>query len=88
MDMPKPMTANNYDKLAKRYSTVSKEIAEETMSDAAEDNDEVVDTSISHDCTWQRRGYSSLNGCTVAISMETGKYSMLNQCLDIAKGVP
>ena len=81
MDMPKPMTANNYDKLAKRYSTVSKEIAEETMSDAAEeirskvskDNDEVVDTSISHDCTWQRRGYSSLNGCTVAISMETGK---------------
>ena len=81
MDMPKPMTANNYDKLAKRYSTVSKEIAEETMSDAAEeirskvskDNDEVVDTSISHDGTWQRRGYSSLNGCTVAISMETGK---------------
>ena len=26
MDMSKPMTANNYDKLAKRYASVLKEI--------------------------------------------------------------
>ena len=51
MNMQKPMTGDNYDKLTKRYSTISKEIAEETMSYAAEeirskvstDNDEVVD---------------------------------------------
>lgn len=81
MDMPKPMTANNYDKLAKRFADVTQEVAEDTMldcaneirADATEDEDGIVDTAISHDGTWQRRGHSSLSGCTAAISMETGK---------------
>jgi len=84
MNMPKPMTANNYDKLAKRFAKVTQEVVEETMMDCANEirannpesvnnDDDIVDTAISHDGTWQRRGYSSLNGCTAAISMETGK---------------
>lgn len=82
MDMPRPMTANNYDKIVKRYAKVSKTIADQTMTDAAEEirsmvndvtDDQVVDTSVSHDGTWQRRGHSSFNGCTTAISMESGK---------------
>ena len=82
MDMPKPMTANNYDKLAKRFANVTQEVAEETMNDCADEirsnapesnDDDIVDTAISHDGTWQRRGYASLSGCTAAISMDTGK---------------
>ena len=44
MDMPKPMTAKNNDKLSKRYSSVSKEIAEETMSDAAKEKRPKIST--------------------------------------------
>ena len=32
MDMPKPMTKNNYDKIVKKFVTVS-EVANETMND-------------------------------------------------------
>ena len=39
--------------------------------DANESN--ITDTAVSSDGTWQRRGYSSLNGAVVAISMETGR---------------
>ena len=37
------------------------------------DENGVIKTAISCDSTWQRRGFSSLNGCVTAISMETGK---------------
>ena len=32
----------------------------------------VVDTGVSVDCTWQKRGFTSLNGAVAAISIETG----------------
>ena len=35
MNMPKPMTQNNYDKIAAKILNVTKAVAEETMSDAA-----------------------------------------------------
>ena len=79
MDMPKPMRSTNYDKIVKSFAGVSKEIAEGTMEDAAGEirfqanSEDIIDTSVSHDGSWQRRGHSSLNGCTTAISMETGK---------------
>ena len=37
MNMPKPMTQNNYDKIAAKILNVTKAVAEETMSDAAKD---------------------------------------------------
>ena len=69
MNMPKPMTQNNYDKIAAKILNVTKAVAEETISDAAKDIREnktsdynFVDTGVSCDGTWQKRGFSSLNG--------------------------
>ena len=56
MNMPKPMTQNNYDKIILKIS-VTKTVAEETMSDAATDIREtdiycnVVDTGVLCDGT-------------------------------------
>ncbi|GFW46490.1 uncharacterized protein TNCV_4811771 [Trichonephila clavipes] len=33
----------------------------------------IVECGISDDGTWQRRGYSSMNGCVAALSVDTGK---------------
>ena len=47
------------------------------MQDACEglrgDSTGTVDTSASCDGSWQRRGYSSLNGVVTAMSMANGK---------------
>ena len=37
LNMPKPMTQNNYDKIILKIYNVTKTVAEETMSDAATD---------------------------------------------------
>ena len=56
-----------------------KDVAETTMQDACTElrgdvaEDSIVDTAVSCDGSWQRRGYSSLNGVVTAISMKTGK---------------
>ena len=75
------MKENNYDKISLQLSTAAKEVAEETMKEAREelrqapssDNSSVIDTEVSCDGTWQRRGFSSLNDIVAAISMKTGK---------------
>ena len=36
-------------------------------------DDNIVDTGISVDGTWQKRGFTSLNGAVTAISIETGR---------------
>ena len=38
-------------------------------------NDElgIADTGVSVDGTWQKRGFTSLNGAVAAISMDTGR---------------
>ena len=82
MNMPKPMTANNYDKIVSQVTECVKSVAEQTIVDAAEEirngqnpdsSETVIDTAISCDGSWQRRSYSSLNGVVTAISMQTGK---------------
>ena len=81
MNMPPPMTANNYSKINKFCRTAAKTVAEKSMSDAAVsvreiqrvDDDTVADIDVFIDDTWQRRGYSSLNGIVAAISVDTGK---------------
>ena len=73
------MTNRNYDKLITKLSVVSKLVAEETMVDAAKDvtskslDTEPVNTGVSVDGAWQRRGHASLNGVVTAISLENGK---------------
>lgn len=81
MNMPKPMTQKNYDKMAVRVKDAVKKVAEATMSDAALELKEkhnatptdVIDIPASLDGSWQRRGFASLNGNVAAISMEIGK---------------
>ena len=54
MNLPKHMTANNYDKIVNRLNIIVKEVANETIRDASEDllskikdpnEDTVIDTS-------------------------------------------
>ena len=81
MNIPKPMTAINYDKIILKLSTAAKEVAEETMKETREElrqapssnTSSVIDTGVSGNGTWQRRGFSSLNGVVAAISMKTDK---------------
>ena len=49
------------------------EACEEIHKNLSADLNTVVDTSVSCDGSWQRRGFSSLNGVVTAISMKTGK---------------
>ena len=77
MNMPKPMTQNNFDKIVKTVSHCAKAVAREIMNDAAEEirksDPSIVYTGVSVDGSWQRRGFSSLNGVVTAISMDPGK---------------
>ena len=79
MDLPGPMTSNNYNKIVDNLSTAAKGVAEETMQEAVRelrsdtDNEPTIDAEVSCDGTWQRRGYSSRNGVVSVISMKTGK---------------
>ena len=79
--MPIPVTQNNYDKLVMKFGDVAKVVAEESMNDAADDirsntepSDGVVNRGISSDGSWQRKGYSSLNGVVTVISIDNGKH--------------
>lgn len=77
MNMPKPMTPNNYDKIIASASDIAKDVAEGSMSDVAEElrgsNDGVVDIGVTGDGTWQKRGFSSLNGVYAVLSTDNGK---------------
>ena len=80
MNIPKQMTVKNYDKTVSRIKKVVKTVAEETMDDAVKEihesaasADDIVNTSVSGDGTWQRKGFSSFNGVFAAISIESGK---------------
>ena len=82
MYLPKPTTVNSYDEIVNRLNVVAKEVTNETMRDASEDllskskdpnDDTVIDTAVSCDGSWQKRGYSSLNGVVTVISMDNSK---------------
>lgn len=78
MNLPKPMTVKSYQKTVSTLLNATNEVAEETMKDAANElrgdsTEPAVDVGISADGSWQRRGYSSLNGTFTAISIKTGK---------------
>ena len=83
MNMPNPMTQNNYDKVVDKIVDATKLVAEETMIDAANDLSEmhadanrdsnVVDIGAPFDGSWQHGGLSSLNGVVTAISIDSGK---------------
>ena len=81
MNMPPPSRAKPYKKNSKTITKHLKSIAKKSMSDAAEEirnlkkvnGNEVAECAVSCDGTWQRRGFSSLNGCVTVMSIDTGK---------------
>ena len=79
MNLPRPVTQSNYDKIVKRIVAASKNVAEQTMLDACDElrgnttPDNIINTAVSGDRTWQKRGHSSLNGVMTVISMDSGK---------------
>lgn len=74
MNMPPPMDKKSYRKsftrLYRAYTKASRNSLSNAASQAVGTRDEngVADVMASFDGTWQRRGYSSLNGVVVAIS--------------------
>ena len=78
MNHPPPMSEKNYYKLTTRFSEAVRAVAFKSMTDASNEihnlqTDGIVDTAVSVDGTWQKRGYSSMNGAVAAISMNTGR---------------
>ena len=82
MNLPPPPNPKSYGDCNKALANAAKTVALSTMKEAGMElhndvNDEVKPCSVSCDGTWQRRGYSSLNGCVTTISVDTGK------CIDV-----
>jgi hypothetical protein len=77
MNMPKPMTKINFDKITIKIRDSAKVVAEISMNNAATElkkkSQDIVDIGVSVDGTWQRRGYTSMNGVVVAMSIDSGK---------------
>ncbi|GBN94793.1 hypothetical protein AVEN_30690-1 [Araneus ventricosus] len=66
--------------LEKRILLAVTEVAKKTMANAAQEvktlknsQENVTRCGVCVDGTWQRRGYSSLNGCVSDLSIDTGK---------------
>ena len=71
MNVPPPVTPKNHHALANKLKDAARTVAEASMSasaDEAKQNDGTTDISVSMDGTWQKRGFSSLNGVVVAVS--------------------
>ena len=81
MNMPPPPRPTPYSSHNREILKATKTVCMETMNEAAKEihhlkkkpDDEIIDCAISCDGTWQRRGFSSLNGCVAVISMDNGK---------------
>ena len=77
LNMPKPMTVMNCNNISNNIRDSAKQIAERSMNNAAVElkrgKNMVIDIGVSLDGSWQRRGFSSMNGVVTAISIDTGK---------------
>ena len=80
MNMPAPMTANNYDKLVTIIALIVKNVEMDTMSDAVEDlkdkvnnNNDILAPPFLLTELGNVWGYCSLNGIVTTISVKNGK---------------
>ncbi|GFY23249.1 uncharacterized protein TNCV_3764871 [Trichonephila clavipes] len=80
LNLPR-LTKTAYKNQEAKLLKVVQEVAEESMIKAATEivekqqniSSDIIKCGISVDGTWQRRGYTSMNGCVAAISVDTGK---------------
>ena len=80
MNHPPPMSEKSFRETNYKIYDAIKAVCDTSLTDAAEEvktvnsiQDGYCHTSVSVDGTWQRRGYSSLHGAVVAMSMQSGK---------------
>ena len=93
MNMPKLITQNNYNKIVTTIVYSVKDVAEETFQDAATEirikksaaSDQVLDMGVSNNGSWQRRGYSSMNGFVATISLDVGKILDIEPMIRLCK---
>ena len=76
MNMPRPMTEKNFDKISLVLGSSAQAVAESSMSATAVElrkpsmKDLPADIGVSVDGTWQKRGYVSLDG---VVAVDSGK---------------
>ncbi|GFW65258.1 uncharacterized protein TNCV_395241 [Trichonephila clavipes] len=77
MNLPPPPT--KFERHNSLFLNVLKTIIEDSMNAAVHEaviaNDNNSNIAVAVDCTWHKRGYSSLNGVVCATSVENGKRS-------------
>ena len=75
--MQKPLTPVNFDTVSNKIRDAAKVVANNSMNNAANElmqrSGDLVNVGVTVDGTWQRRGYSSMNGVVVAMSVNNGK---------------
>ena len=88
MNISPPMQTKAFYDIQSKIYNAYEQVANSSMVNAADEyrksdeicendnNDAIVDIAVSCDGTWQKRGYSSLNGVVTVIGTDTGK------CLD------
>jgi hypothetical protein len=81
MNMPPPLHYKSCNASNAALWEAAKSVAMKTMEDAANElhpeNCNSITQCVLCDGTWQRRGYSALNGCVTTLLIDTGK------CLDV-----
>ena len=76
IDLPQPVLHSNYDNINKILSNACETVAENSMMEAVTEeftktaNDNLI---VSGDGSWRRRGFSSLQGISSVIGLNTGK---------------
>ena len=84
MNMPPPMQIKSFNEMQKNIVSVYQDVVNDSMQTASGElrdmaidefgqKNEVADIVVSCDGTWQRRGFSSLNGVVRVIASDTGK---------------
>ena len=76
LNMPAPMLPPNYKNISDKLKDSAKQVAERSMSAAASKlraGAPSADVGVSVDGTWQRKGFTSMNGVVTAISIDNGK---------------
>ena len=71
MNHPPPMLERNYRKIGVKFNEGVKVVAGDIMQDACHEirsgSCDVVDTGVSVEGTWQKRGFTSYNGVVVMV---------------------
>ena len=76
LNLPKPMTVKTFNNISNTPRDAAKAVAENSMNSAARElrsGETITDIGVSVDGSWQRRGFSSLNGIVAALSIDNGK---------------